>query len=246
MGRYDVYRKAIDNLEKVVCTFEQELDKPELEHGAFIYKSPTVKHVCLLKAVRIVSGLNALVVLLRGGYVTEMGVLIRTVGDCINDIYFLLENFPQTTPEVERYIANFFNDIIEEPEITENGKKVHRTKVRKIHASRARLLSERINLPVDRDMVYRIYSAYSGYVHAGFQSIMELYSGKEPHKFHLQGVTETGRIRQWQARLTELLRRTTLVFGYMAEKYNQLELVREIRVMLDWFDKEMTYIKPAG
>ncbi|MHC4529916.1 MAG: hypothetical protein ACYS29_18765, partial [Planctomycetota bacterium] len=62
MNKIDVYRQATEHLEEVVGIFEQELGKPVFRHGTFAYESPTVKHVCLLKSVRIVSGLNALLV----------------------------------------------------------------------------------------------------------------------------------------------------------------------------------------
>ena len=244
MNKIDVYRKSIDHLEKVIGVFEEELEKPELMDGAFMYKSPTVKQVCLLKAVRIISGLNALLLLLKAGYVTEMGVLMRTIGDCINDIYFLLEHFPDKTPEVERYISNFFNEGIEEPEIVESmNKPVYRTKVKRIHASRARLLSEHINFAVCRDMVYKIYSAYSGYVHSAYPNIMELYGGEPPYNFHLQGMEGTSRIRNWETIFIAFIRSATLVFGYMAEKYDKPDLVEEIRGILDWFEDEMTYVE---
>jgi len=244
MKKVEIYKKAIERLADFVEAFESELEKPRLRHGGYVYEEPTVKHVCLLKAVRIVSGANALLVLLEAGYVTEMGVLIRTVGDCVNDIYFLLEKFPEIPVDVEKYIANFFSESIEDVEILEDNRKVHRTKVRKIHASRARLLSEHTNLYIDRDMVYRIYSAYSGYVHAGFQSIMELYGGLPP-KFHLDGIKGTPRVLHWEQRFISLLRRATLVFGYMAEKYNKPDLVRQVRNLIDWFDKEIMYVKQA-
>jgi hypothetical protein len=245
MNEIDVYIKSIGHIEDIIGVFEQELEKPELIDGAFIYKSPTVKHVCFLKGIRIVSGLNALLVLLQAGYVTEMGVLIRTIGDCINDIYFLLEHFPDTTPEVEKYISNFFNEDIDELNIAEDyDKKTHRTKARKIYASRARLLSEHINFAVCRDMVYEIYSAYSGYVHSGYPNIMEMYDGPPPYKFRLRGMKGTPRIRDWETIFIAFIRSATLVFGYMAEKYNKTELIHEIRKIMTWFEKEMTYVKP--
>lgn len=243
----DVYRKSIDHLERVIGVFEQELDKPERIHGAFVYKSLTVKHVCLLKGVGIVSGLNALLVLFQAGYVTEMGVLIRTIGDCINDIYFLLERFPDKTPEVEKYIANFLSEDIGDLTIVQDQeKKIHRTKARKIYASRARLLSEHINFPVGREMVYKIYSVYSGYVHAAYPNIMEMYGGRPPHKFHLRGMKGTSRIKDWEEILITFIRSATLVFGYMADKYDKVDLVQEIRRILDWFEKEMTYVENGG
>jgi len=244
MGEIDIYRKSIDHLENVIRIFEQELEKPELVHGAFVYKSPTVKHVCLLKGVGIVSGLNALLVLFQAGYVTEMGVLIRTIGDCINDIYFLLEHFPDMTPEVEKYISNFFSEDIGDLAIVQDQeKKTHRTKARKIYASRARLLSEHINFSVGREMVYKIYSVYSGYVHAAYPNIMEMYGGRPPRKFHLRGMKGTSRIKDWEEILIAFVRSATLVFGYMAEKYDKTDLVQEIRKILDWFEREMTYVE---
>jgi hypothetical protein len=238
MNKIDVYREAIDRLEKVISVFEDELEKPESVHGTFVYKSPTIKHVCLLKGVRIISGLNALLVLLQAGYVTEMGVLVRTIGDCINDIYFLIENFPDITPEVEKYLANFFSGSIDEVEILQNEKRIYRTKARKIYASRARLLSEHINFPVGQDMVYKVYSAYSGYVHSGYPSIMEIYGGDPPYEFHLQGMKGTSRIKDWEEVLVAFIQSAVLVFGYMAEKYDKVDLTHEIRKIMNWFAKE--------
>jgi hypothetical protein len=239
MSEADICRKSINHLENIIGVFEKELGKPQPVRGAFTYESPHVKHVCFLKGARIVSGLNALLVLLHEGYLTEMGVLVRTVSDCINDIYFLLENFPKITPEVDKYVSNFFNDIIEEPEIDENDRKrTHRIKVRKIHASRARLLSEHMNLQIDRDMVYRIYSAYSGYVHAAYPNIMEMYGGSPEPRFHLRGMKKMSRVKDWRQIVLEFIRSSILVFGYMAEKYGDEDIVQEIRRTLDQFEKE--------
>lgn len=245
MDKKQTYRQAIDHLEKVVEIFEHGLGRPRLIHGVFAYKKPTVKHACFLKALRIVSGLNALLVLLEAGFVTEMGVVMRTMSDCINDIYFMLENFPETTPEVDKYLTHFFTDGVEEPVIAETeSKKTHRTKIRKIHASRARQLSEYVNFPIDRDMVYRTYSAYSGYVHAGYPSIMELYGGPDVPKFSLEGVKEGEKIRDWNQNLLSLIRSAILVFGFMAEKYYDIDLIERIRVVMDWFEKEIEEQQP--
>ena len=78
MDKAEIYRQSIDHLEKVVEILEHGLGRPQLEHEVFTYKDPSVKHACFLKAVRIVSAINALLVLLDRGYVTEMGVLMRT------------------------------------------------------------------------------------------------------------------------------------------------------------------------
>ena len=246
MNGADIYRESIDHLESIIGAFEQELERPELVHGTFVYKSPTVKHVCLLKGIRIVSGLNALLVMFRAGYVTEMGVLIRTIGDCINDIYFLLEHYPDITPEVEKYMSDFFNEDIDEPKIAQDQeRKIHRTKARKIYASRARLLSEHINFSVGRDIVYKIYGVYSGYVHSAYPNIMEMYGGQPPCKFHLQGMKGTPRMKDWEKTLVTFIQSATLVFGYVAEKYNKAELTHEIRKAVNWFARKTMYVDRA-
>ena len=142
MKKLDFYRNSIEKLEETISAFEQELERPALKRGSFAYKSPTLKHICFLKAIRIISGLNALVVLLEAGYLTEMGVLLRTIGECVNDIYFLLEKFPDKTPEVEKYISIFLNKDADELQIVEDeAKRIRRTKARTILASRVRVLA---------------------------------------------------------------------------------------------------------
>jgi hypothetical protein len=246
MNGIGVYKEAVGHLEKIIRIFEEELEKPDLVHGAFLYRSATVMHVCMLKGVRIVSGLNALLVLFEAGYVTEMGVLMRTMSDCMNAIYFLLERFPEKMPEVEKYISDFFGEVLDEPEIgPDQGGKSYRTKVKKIHASRARLLSEHINFAVGRDMVYKNYSAYSGYVHAAYPNIMELCGGEPPYSFHVQGLKGTPRLKEWETILVAFIRSAFLVFGYMAEKYNKAELIHEIRRIMGWFENQMTELEPG-
>ena len=240
MNGNNAYKEAVGHLERIVGLFEEELENPESAHGAFLYRSPTVKHVCMLKGIRIVSGLNALLVLFEAGYVTEMGVLMRTISDCMNAIYFVLEHFPELTPEVEKFVSDFFAEMMDEPEIgPDQSGKVYRTKVKKIHASRARLLSEHINFAVGRDMVYKNYSAYSGYVHAAYPNIMEIYGGERPYSFHVQGLKGTPRLKEWETILVTFIRSAFLVFGYMAEKYDKAELIHEIRKIMGWFESQM-------
>ena len=240
MNGIDFYREAVERLEEIVGVFEQELEKPKFVHGAYVYDSPAAKEVCFLKSIRIIRGLNALLVLLEAGYATEMGVLMRTISDCINAIYFLLESYPETTYDAKKYVSNFFSENIEEIELApDQNRRIHRTKVKKIHASRARLLSEYINFSVGRDMVYKNYSAYSGYVHSAFPNIMETYTGKPEKKFLTHGMKGSTRLKEWEKILANFIRSAMLVFGYMAEKYNKVDLIHTIRKTMGWFEQQM-------
>ncbi|MHC4211987.1 MAG: hypothetical protein ACYSWP_01315 [Planctomycetota bacterium] len=241
MNGIDFYKEAVDRLEEIVKVFEQELDKPKFAHSAYTYENPTVKHVCFLKSIRIIGGLNALLVLLEAGYATEMGVLMRTISDCINAIYFLLESHPEPSYDAKKYISNFFSENIEDVELApDQNRRIHRTKVKKIHASRARLLSEYINFSVGRDMVYKNYSAYSGYVHSAFPNIMETYTGQPDEKFLTHGMKGSARIKEWEKILANFIRSSMLVFGYMAEQYEKVDLIHTIRKTMGWFEKRMS------
>lgn len=239
MNRVDIYKKSIQRLEEIIGHFESELEKPTVVNGRCGYKTPTLRHICFLKGIRIISGLNALLVLYRAGYVTEMGILLRTINECINDIYFLLENYPHKTPEVEKYIATFLNENVDELKIVEDeSKRIKRTKARTIIASRVRFLSEHMNLHIDREIVYKNYNIYSGYVHACYPNIMELYGNGLNGKFHMSGIKDSRKMKEWEKVLVDFARSTILVFGYMAEKYHKKDLTHRIREAIDWFEKQ--------
>src|SRR5438874_12325049 len=80
-------------MERLVTAIAGSVPKPLFyhsgqEHFGFRYPKPGVLHFCLLKAVRTVSALNAMVALARGGYAQEIGVLVRILVECTTHIEF--------------------------------------------------------------------------------------------------------------------------------------------------------------
>jgi hypothetical protein len=61
-----------------------------MQHHGFRYATPGAEHFCLLKAVRVVSALNAALELARCGYAQEIGVLMRTLVECTTHIEYVL------------------------------------------------------------------------------------------------------------------------------------------------------------
>jgi len=83
-------KTAIRLLEHTVNTLLEKIDKPiRRPDGHFRYKNPTKEHLKILKAVRIVSGLNSMVVLLEKGFTQEVGVIARTLNEFLTQIDFL-------------------------------------------------------------------------------------------------------------------------------------------------------------
>jgi hypothetical protein len=67
---------------------------------------------------------------------------------------------------------------------------------------------------------------------------MELYGGEPPYEFRVQGMRGTSRIKDWEEVLVAFIQSAVLVFGYMAEKYDKVNLTHEIRKIMNWFAKE--------
>jgi hypothetical protein len=76
------------------------------------YREQSDSLICFLKGVKLISTLNAAIVLLRAGYAQEIGVLCRVAGDCCNDIVFILK--PQEGDEWNKNQAQFVKDFFQE------------------------------------------------------------------------------------------------------------------------------------
>src|SRR5258708_5083898 len=96
LAQLDELKARIKPLQRFVTTFSGSLPQPLFyhsgqEHYGFRYAKSGVQHFCLLKAVRAVSALCAMIALARGGYAQELGVLIRTLIECTTHIEFVLD-----------------------------------------------------------------------------------------------------------------------------------------------------------
>jgi hypothetical protein len=77
------------------------------EKQVFEYPEPSAKVVTVLKLVRAAHGLSAIDLLCRAGLFIDAGALMRCVNDSLSEIYFLLEDFPNTSSNVDQFIAEF-------------------------------------------------------------------------------------------------------------------------------------------
>ena len=150
---------------------------------AFEYKNQTIEVVVILKLIRAAQGLTALDVLCRAGLFIDFGAGIRSVNDCVEEVYFLLETYPEKPgPKVEQFMKGFFENTIDGYLDTETHQ-VHRDKIR---SAVVRVLHGDQN-DATRQVVERIYKTFCGYVHANYAHIMEIYNGGKDD-FNLGGV----------------------------------------------------------
>lgn len=145
------------------------------------YEEHTTRVVAVLKLIRAAHGLRASEVLRAEGHFFDLGMISRGVFDAVEEIYFLLEKFPESSAHVDQFVKGFFESTID-GHLSAPTKDVVKGKIR---AARVRYLADTHDQKT-QDMLERIFKTYSGYVHAKYSHIMEVFGGRQ--SFNLCGV----------------------------------------------------------
>jgi hypothetical protein len=176
----------------------------------FEYREASVEVVAVLKLCRAAHGLSAMRLLCQQGLFIDMGAIARCVGDCADEIYFLLENYPNTSPNVDKFIKGFFEQTIDKDLLSEGTPPVP---TKKIRSAVVRILKGQHDQTL-HDITEKIYKAFSGYIHANYVHIMEVYSGLTDN-FNLRGVPSASqrrlRMAQVEAAADSVLNATAFI-----------------------------------
>jgi len=196
------------------------------EKKVFEYPKVTVEVVSILKLIRAVQSLRSLDLLCSNGLFIDMGTIYRCVADCISEIYFLLEKYPEKSDLVEKFIANFSQTTIDQ----NLNSKTEFILSKKIHSATVRILSESKNNHQVQEIIRRIYKAFSGYVHSNYSHIMQIYGGPgENFSFNLGGVpSDNQKLIHFQL-FDQTMISVRHVIAFMANIFGQHELYSEIR-----------------
>ena len=179
--KMEYLRKYITLLDQGVCALNEKIDQPKFDSTSrrFLYEEPNPVIFLVLKMARIVTAFYATLELTKQGLFEDAGAICRIIIECCHDIDFVMEGltedpFPANKQEI---LDDFFNKEIQTPEeMMGTMKKPPTIPRKKIYAAVGRLLS-----PGDPDRVQRISKVqeemFSGYVHASYPHIMEMYEG---------------------------------------------------------------------
>ncbi len=226
---------GIDVLENGLRRFETKIGPPifiaDQRNPRFKYPSHTSAVIQVLKAARVVSGLDAAAILLVRGHVIEMGVLFRTIDDFLSHMLFLQEadKSGKPTADQQRLIDEFFaEEDVNVDEMMKTPKQRGHVPRKKVQAAEARVL-----LPENPDrlkkMVHAIDSVYSMYVHGDYLSVMEMYEGGDRERFRVRGMLGTPRIPVYRRELAHYTHRALNTFvGTAAIAFN----LRDVAEML--------------
>jgi len=173
---------------------KEAIGEPEwiAEKEAYEYQEQSARVVAVLKITRAAQGLTALTLLCGSGLFIDFGAIIRCVNDCAEEVYFLLEEFPNTSRHVDQFIKAFFENTID-GYLLNKTPSVERAKIR---SAVVRVLKGSHDEGTRR-LMENIYKAFCGYVHANYAHIMEVYNGHS-HDFNLTGVPS---VQQRQMRM---------------------------------------------
>jgi len=190
--------------------------------GVFEYQEHSAKVVAILKLARAAQGISALNLLCHNGLFVDFGVIYRCVHDCHAEIYFLLEEFPKTSNNVDQFVKSFFESTID----GYLSATTHPVPTKKIRSAMVRVLKNREDQET-HTRIEAIYKTFSGYVHANYAHIMETYGGNNLN-FNLAGVT-SARQRQMRLEHVELAQNSILhSAAFIAQVVGLEELHREI------------------
>lgn len=238
---------AVQFLEDSANAFCVKIGRPKfiVEEGKerFKYSQPTPEILQVLKAVRVVSGLNAMLSLLEKGFVQEIGVLSRTIDDFLKEIYLIQEGIEAGTfnKSAKRFIDQFFMDDMQTfEEYLAKGKPnwVHR---REIASSQVRFLGKFGNLEkIHRNFEFLDYLS-NGYVHGGYPQIMELYIGGTNEGFRMKGVHSSNRLRTFQGQIVYCVSQSFLPFAFIAKNLRLLGLFNTLKAKSKKFGESDVY-----
>jgi hypothetical protein len=203
------------------------IGEPEWQPAKAVYEyiDQSAKVVAVLKLIRAAQGVNALEVLLDAGFLVDFGAVVRCVNDCVSEVYFILENYPEVSANVTQFVKAFFESNIDHylKELTPP------VASKKIRAAQVRFLRDQHDQGMS-DLLTRIFRTFSGYVHANYAHIMETY--KPSQGFNLEGVPDLQPKLQ-RSEYIKLSRASVLMAGaFAAWKFGRLDLRQEINGML--------------
>jgi len=243
--------EAVEAMTRSFQHIERSLSPPQpVPHrGSFVfrYANKGIREALVQKLARSISGLNAISVLLETGYVQEAGVVFRTLDEIQEDIFFLAtaETNAARTERHDQYLQAFYADaIFSRPEGSLEIAKPNMVPRKKIRAHILKTLGHGINASQALSVGESVGTAYSGYVHAASENIMDMYGGNPPH-FHVQGMSGTSRINACRHDAENYVYRGLMATIVVAKAFGNSPLVKELYKFLAAYESANGHKSPS-
>lgn len=240
----ELYIETLPVLQRAFVQLESKIEKPVFvkrgTYHVFRYKKQSIEAAAIQKLARIISGLNASLLLLKHGFVQELGVIFRTLGEFNEDIIFLCKAMQtgEITELHQKYLNSFYKEefnVPDNPFLSEQNRLTIPRK--KIHAAVAKMSKNELN-PSDAIELKRTLSqAYSGYIHGASVHIMDMCGGNPP-KFYLSGMLNTPRISESIKDTWNYFYGGLISVMMVATSFNEQKLLAELYSFRAYFEKQ--------
>jgi hypothetical protein len=238
--------EAVTNMEEVITKLDRNFEHPQFTeiHGVRYLRHNRKDELLMsyLKCVGSISLLNASLALLRQGFVKEIGILCRCIGDNNDDVTLMsapLGNDGKPSMEQERLVKEFFQEEFDNADPLLSMQKRDRVPRKKIHSEITKLPNFSLNPSDGKNMFRCLHQTFSGYVHSAYVHIMEFYGGETETSacYHMHGLLGTPRIPIWTETLSNYVYRTMIAVEIVAKRCCDIDAQRHIEKYRSDFEK---------
>jgi len=242
-----LYAETIRISGRAFHILESLIEKPKLideeYRRVFRYEKPSIQSALILKAARVISGLNASLLLIKYGYAQEAYCTFRTIDEFNEDITFLIIPLVEgrMSGDHERYLEYMFQEekvrkgnsyVIEKKRPTIPRKKIHSA----ISDFSAHLAEKNQTYNLQKT----IHATFSGYIHGAANHILDMYGGNPP-RYHLSGTLGTPRVEESVECANNYFYRSLLSIIMIASAFGQETIQKELSSFKDYYEKTSIY-----
>jgi len=232
-------------LEIAASSLTEQFGAPNLlmenRRARYRYNKTSPELLRTIKAVRVVSALNACAALLAERMVVEAGVVLRTIDDFLTEMNFVApDEQGRLGPKQGKFVEDFFAEDLPEPEeMWEAQKRPGRVPKQKMQSAEARWLGQVTDDPHTVNVVTRnVSDVWSRYVHGSYMSSMELYADE---KFHMCGIEADERLPGYSDQLAIYIHRSLNVFARLACDLGLIDLMKDLIHTREVFEASDAY-----
>ena len=244
--------EAVEVISQALLRMEAAIAPPQkVPHRysfVFRYANKDIHEALIQKLARNISGLNAVAVLLNTGYVQEAGVIFRTLDEIQEDIFFLASaetNGARTERHTQYLEAFYFEAVFSRSNDSPNIPKPNLVPRKKIRAHTMNVLGKGVNVSKALAAGESVGTAYSGYVHAASENIMDMYGGDPPH-FYIQGMCGTPRVADCARDAENYVYRGLIATTSVAKAFGDASLVDVLYEFLAKYESANGHKHPSA
>ena len=231
-----ILREAINLMGQSISAIENELGSPVWKSNRHEYENPSTQHFLFLRAVRIVSGLNAILSLIEKGYTQEVSALQRTIFEFIDEIHYMQKDIYQKDwdSKQKKFIEKFFKITVETPlqlVADPNAKPPVWMKRKNVFEKLSEVVQGKRD---DREkrlrMLYITHGIFSSYIHGLYPAVMELYQADEhgTKMFRLQGTLMNRHIIETcRENIADMVHESLLALALVSANFKLVDTTKE-------------------